>query len=142
MFYLRVKNVGNTFGSVVKALGKALVKALGKALVPKFLIYNQFMRKIVSSCAAGVSWLFDSHLPTRSYKFEGLTHGQRCRHLFSDSEAYHKQMGPIPSSNGSLEMVLSIVHTWSPRRHAFQIVGTELLMFPLNSRLMRCCLNG
>ena len=30
---------------------------------------------------------------------EGLSHGQ-CPHLFSDSEVYHAQMGPIPSSNG------------------------------------------
>jgi len=42
---------------------------------------------------------------------KGLCHGQKCRHLFSDSEAYHEQMGPIPSSNGSLDRALSIVHT-------------------------------
>jgi len=28
-------------------------------------------------------------------------------YLFSDSEAYHEQMGPIPSSNGSLDIALS-----------------------------------
>jgi len=32
-------------------------------------------------------------------------------HLFVDSEAYHEQMGPIPSSNGSLDIALSNAHT-------------------------------
>jgi len=36
-----------------------------------------------------------------------LCHGQKCLHLFSDSEAYHEQMGPIPSSNVSLGIALS-----------------------------------
>jgi len=27
--------------------------------------------------------------------------------LFVDSEAYHEQMGPLPSSNGSLDIALS-----------------------------------
>jgi len=31
--------------------------------------------------------------------------------LVSDSEAYHKQMGPIPSSNGSLDIAPSNEHT-------------------------------
>jgi len=26
----------------------------------------------------------------------GLCHGQKCLHLFSDSEAYHEQMGQYP----------------------------------------------
>jgi len=30
---------------------------------------------------------------------------------FVDSEAYHEQMGPIPSSNESLDIALSNVHT-------------------------------
>ena len=34
----------------------------------------------------------------------GLWHGQKWLHLFSDSEAYHQQMDPIPSSNGSYPM--------------------------------------
>jgi len=37
---------------------------------------------------------------------KGLCHGQKCIHLFSDSEPYHKQMSPIPSSNGSLDIPL------------------------------------
>jgi len=32
-------------------------------------------------------------------------------HLFSYSEAYHERMGPIPSSNGSLDIALSNAHT-------------------------------
>jgi len=47
-----------------------------------------------------------------------LSHGQKCLHLFSDSEAYHEQIGPIPSSNGCLDIALSIAHTWRPRLHA------------------------
>jgi len=35
--------------------------------------------------------------------------------LFSDFEAYHEQMGPIPSSNGSLDIALSNAQSWSPR---------------------------
>jgi len=31
--------------------------------------------------------------------------------LFSDSEAYHEQMGPIPRSTGSLDIALSNAHT-------------------------------
>jgi len=41
---------------------------------------------------------------------EALWHGQRCLHLFVDSEAYQEQMGPIPSSNGSLDIALSNAH--------------------------------
>jgi len=39
---------------------------------------------------------------------KGLCHGQKCLHLFSDSETYHEQMGPIPRSNGSLDIALDI----------------------------------
>jgi len=35
--------------------------------------------------------------------------------LFVDSEAYYEQMGPITSSNGSLDIALSNVHTKSPQ---------------------------
>jgi len=31
--------------------------------------------------------------------------------LFSDSEAYHEQMGPILSSSGSFDITLSNAHT-------------------------------
>jgi len=34
----------------------------------------------------------------------GLWHGQKWLHLFVDSEAYHEQMGSIPSSYGSLDL--------------------------------------
>jgi len=40
-----------------------------------------------------------------------LRHANMCLYLFSDSEAYHEQMGLIPSSNGSLDMALSHTHT-------------------------------
>jgi len=40
-----------------------------------------------------------------------LIHGQECIHLFSDFEAYHEQMGPVPSSNGNLDKALSNAHT-------------------------------
>jgi len=42
---------------------------------------------------------------------KGLWHGQKWLHLFVDSEAYHEQMGPIPSSNESLNIALSNAHT-------------------------------
>ena len=42
---------------------------------------------------------------------KGLWHGQKWLHLFVDSEAYHEQMGPIPSSNGSLDIALFNAHT-------------------------------
>jgi len=48
----------------------------------------------------------DSDIPLK-----GLCHGQKCLHLFSDSEAYHEQMGPIPCSNGSLDIALANAHT-------------------------------
>jgi len=63
-----------------------------------------------------------------------------CLHLFSDSEAHHEQMGPIPTS----DKTLSKVHTWSSRQHTFQTIGateleleikTELLVFAFISQL-------
>ena len=44
-------------------------------------------------------------------RLKGLCHDQKCLHLFSDSQAYHEQMGQIPSSNGSLDKALSNAHT-------------------------------
>ena len=40
-----------------------------------------------------------------------LFHGQKFLHLFLDSEACLEQMGPIPSSNESLDIALSNAHT-------------------------------
>jgi len=45
------------------------------------------------------------------FDLKGLCHGQKWLHLFSDSEAYHEQMGQIPSLNGSLDIALSNAHT-------------------------------
>jgi len=42
---------------------------------------------------------------------KGLRHGQKWLHSLVDSEAYHEQMGPIPSSNECLYIALSNVHT-------------------------------
>jgi len=42
---------------------------------------------------------------------KGLCHGQKCVHLVLDSEAPHEQMGPIPNSNGSLDVALSNAQT-------------------------------
>ena len=42
---------------------------------------------------------------------KGCWYGQKWLHLSVDSEAYHEQIGPIPSSNGSLDIALSDVHT-------------------------------
>ena len=42
---------------------------------------------------------------------KGLWRGQKWFHLFADAEAYHELMGPIPSSNGSLDIALSNAHT-------------------------------
>jgi len=39
-------------------------------------------------------------------QLNGLCHGQKYFHLFSNSEAYHEQMGAILSSNGSLVIAL------------------------------------
>jgi len=39
-----------------------------------------------------------------------------CLHLFAISEAYHEQIGLLPSLNGSLDIALSNVHTWSWRQ--------------------------
>jgi len=47
----------------------------------------------------------------QGFYLKGLCPGQKCFRLFSDSEAYHEQMGPIPSSNGSLDKALSNAHT-------------------------------
>jgi len=57
---------------------------------------------------------------------KGLCHGQKCLHLFSDSEAYHEQMGPIRSSTGSLDIALSNAHTQSPRQRTFQTIIIDL----------------
>ena len=43
-------------------------------------------------------------------ELRGLSHGQKA-HLFSDWEACQEQMGPIPSSNGSLDIALSIAQS-------------------------------
>jgi len=42
--------------------------------------------------------------------------------LFSDSEAYHKQMGPTPSSNGSLDIALSQTQQNWPRADVWEIL--------------------
>ena len=47
---------------------------------------------------------------THALALKGLWHGQKWLHLFVDSEDYHEQMGPIPSSNGSLDIALSNAH--------------------------------
>jgi len=61
--------------------------------------------------------------PTHYYYLKGLCHSKKCLY----SEAYHEQMGPIPSSNGNLDIALSKAHTWSPRRRTFYTVdATEL----------------
>jgi len=46
-----------------------------------------------------------------SNRLKGLCHGHKYLHLFSDSEAYHEQMGPKPISNGNLDVALSNEHT-------------------------------
>jgi len=52
--------------------------------------------------------------PLESSQLKELCLGQQCLHLFPYSEAYHEQMGPIPSSPGSLNITLSNVYTYSP----------------------------
>jgi len=42
---------------------------------------------------------------------KGVMHGQKGLHLFLDAEACHEQMGPIPSSNESLDIALSNAST-------------------------------
>ena len=42
--------------------------------------------------------------------------------MFLDSDAYHEQMGPIPSSNGNLDIALFNAHTYSPwRRNSLKL---------------------
>ena len=43
-------------------------------------------------------------------RLKGLWHGQKCLHLFLDSEAYQKPMGPIPGLNRSLDIAQSNAH--------------------------------
>jgi len=67
--------------------------------------------------------------------------------LVSDSEAYHEQMGLLPSSNGSLDRALSNAHTLALGDALFRLPThqnwprdrklTELLVFALISRLTR-----
>ena len=52
-----------------------------------------------------------SPVPGISAELKGSCHRRKCLHLFSESEAYREQMGPIPSSNGSLDIALSNAHT-------------------------------
>ena len=89
-----------------------------------------------SDCAIRCTWVLSLHLyrweqcmynrsPERDQKghvknLEELWHGQKWLHLFVDSEADHEQMGPISSSNESLDIALSIAHTWSPRQRNFR----------------------
>jgi len=42
---------------------------------------------------------------------KGVLTWEKLTSLFVDSEAYHEQMGPIPSSNGSVDIALSNAHT-------------------------------
>jgi len=50
-------------------------------------------------------------LETSVAGLQGLCHGQKYLPSFSVSEAYHEQMGGIPSSNGSSDIALSNAHT-------------------------------
>jgi len=40
-----------------------------------------------------------------------MTWAKVTSHVCEDSEAYHEQMGPIPSSNGILDIALFNAHT-------------------------------
>ena len=63
----------------------------------------------IGDCLQIVTDLFSvygSENRTQQTPLKGLYHGQKCLHLFSDSEAYHEQMGSIPSSNGTLDIAL------------------------------------
>ena len=54
------------------------------------------------------TWFLEETLYTlQTTNLKGLWHGQKWLQLFVDSEAYHKQMGPIPRLNGSLDITLS-----------------------------------
>jgi len=91
--------------------------------------------------------LSSSQFPPYGELTKGLRHA-RMSPLVLYSEAYCEQMGPIPSSNGSVDIARSTAYTRSPRRCTFQTVdstelasrseiNTELLMFALISRLRR-----
>jgi len=54
------------------------------------------------------SWKFQC--PLRMVK--GVMTWAKCPHLFVDSEGYHEQMGPLPNSNGSLDIALFKTHTF------------------------------
>jgi len=62
-----------------------------------------------------------------------LSHAQQCLHL-SDSETYHEQMGPIPSSNGSLDIALSIAHTKGVEKSMQMPTGPR--WFPISSPIL------
>ena len=81
----------------------------------------------IHSYGTGFCWIkFTNHMNRKPFSHKRLIrhtiylcqccvhpecHGQKCLHLFSDFEAYHEQMGPIPSSNGSSDIALSNAHT-------------------------------
>ena len=83
---------------------------------------------------------------TAPTSLKGLTHSQNYLHSFSDSEAYHEQMGPIASSNESLDIALSIAHMtlfsdyWRNKISLKIGKNTELFVFALISRLKCWCL--
>ena len=64
---------------------------------------------------------------------KGLCHGNKCLHLFSYSEGYHEQMGPIPSSNRYSPIQCAYLEP-----SAFQTVGaTELASrYEINTELL------
>jgi len=69
---------------------------------------------------------------------KGSWHGQKLLHLFVDSEAYHVQMVPIPSSNGSLDIALSNAPELASRWE----INTELVVFASISRFTHWCLEN
>ena len=54
---------------------------------------------------------YHSSKDSKYQKVSMKSHHLKRLDLFVDSEAYHEQMGPIPSSNGSLDITLSNAHT-------------------------------
>ena len=72
----------------------------------------------------------------RGRSIKGPCHGQKCLHSFSESEAYHGQMGPILSSNGSLDIALSNVQSLEPS--AMHLLSAQQ-NWPRDRKLTQSC---
>jgi len=77
-------------------------------LMHPFLQENNFVQTKIAKLA---KFLLAQRFQSGMIYLKELWHGRKWLHLFVDSEACHEQMGPIPSSNESLDIALFNSHT-------------------------------